>query len=433
MKAKILTSIPGSKSAKHLALNKKLNGGWVVPHPFVHSGYGSGCYFKDIDGNTFLDFASQIASNPLGYNHPDIKKVIKRYTNSAPLKYAGQDFLVKEHNDLLEELLSITPQGFNAGFLINSGAEAVENAIKICMRKQKKAKYCISFKNAFHGRTLGALSLTNTAKKQQKENFFAIPTQRLPYSEEAGDVLRNMLKTISPEEIACIIMEPIQGEGGYNIPSEKMVKDIRTITKEHNIPLISDEVQAGMGRTGEWWGIQNFSVKPDVIAAAKALQVGATMANKAMFPTEPGSISSTWGGGHLIDLAVGAETIRSIKKQKLLSKVKKQGKDLLKRLHELSESFPVVLRPRGMGLMTAFDLPSNKLRNDVIIEAVKRGLVILGCGMQGIRLIPPYIVTQKEMNEAIEILQSSIKTCVPSTFQHRGPICDFMDCGETRT
>jgi len=225
-------------------------------------------------------------------------------------------------------------------------------------------------------------------------------------------------------------MEPIQGEGGYNIPSKKMVHDIRTITKENSIPFISDEVQAGMGRTGKWWGSENFDIKPDVIAAGKALQVAATISAKEMFPTEPGSISSTWGGGHLIDLAVGIETIRIIKKHHLLRNVDKQGKYLHKSLLELSKEIPHILNPRGMGLMRAFDLSTHKMRNDLVIEAAKRGLVILGCGLQGIRLIPPYIITEREIDEAINILKASLKACSQPSFKHRGKICEFMDCSE---
>jgi 4-aminobutyrate aminotransferase len=300
------------------------------------------------------------------------------------------------------------------------------------MRYEHKPKLCISFKNAFHGRTLGALSLTNTTKKQQKESFLSIPTERLPYTEEAGNVLLNLLNTYSPTDIACVIMEPIQGEGGYNIPPEKMVQDIRAITKEHNIPLISDEVQAGMGRTGEWWGIEQYGVIPDAMSVGKALQVGATVANKSLFPEEPGSISSTWGGGHRLDLALGIQVIKTIKKKHMLNKVNKQGKYLLRRLHELSTEGKV-MHPRGKGLMTAIDLPSNKMRNDVVMEAAKNGLVLLGCGLTGIRCIPPYIVTPKEIDEAMAILSQAIKVCSQRNFTHKGNICTFADCSQTHT
>ena len=161
MKPLIKTKLPGSKSSKILNKLEHLNIGSAGPYPFVHSKYGEGCYFKDIDNNIFLDFACQIASNPLGYNNPELKSIIKSL-QSHPIKLAGQDFTIEQHLDLLEELLTITPKELDKAFFINSGAEAVENCIKLALRKQKLAKYGISFESAFHGRTLGALSFTNS-------------------------------------------------------------------------------------------------------------------------------------------------------------------------------------------------------------------------------------------------------------------------------
>ena len=433
MKAKIITKIPGTKSEKVIHTVRKLNGGWGVSYPFVHSKDGSGCYFKDIDENTFLDFASQIASNPLGYNHPDIKAVIKQYSSRAPVKFAGQDFLVKEHALLLEELLSITPRHLNAAFFVNSGAEAVENCLKISMRNRKKAKVGISFESAFHGRTLGALSCTNS-KTIQKKNFFSIPMKRLPFDESAGDVLQQMLKhDVAPEGVAFIILEHLQGEGGYRVPSKKMVKDIRVIAKQHNIPYIADEVQAGMGRTGEWWAFQHFKIQPDTFSSAKALGIGATIANKKFFPKEPGSICSTWGGGQIIDLAVGVQTIKTLKRKRILSNVQRMGVFLEKELQALSAICPQVSNIRGLGLMRAFDLPSKKAREDVIIGALKNGLVLLGCGDKGVRLVPPLIIKREEIIEAIDILEKTIKECCKPKFKHTGKICQYTACSEDGT
>ncbi len=407
-----------------------MNGGFSGAYPFVHSKEGYGSYFKDIDNNVFLDFACQIASNPLGYNHPDINEVIKKY-KEHPLKYAGQDFTVPEHLELLEELISITPPEFNSAFLTNSGAEAVENCMKLALRKQKQAKYGISFESAFHGRTLGALSCTNS-KSVQKRNFFSIPVKRLPFNGDAIENLHRILKQeSSAEEIGFIIMEPIQGEGGYNIASKELLKEIRKITKQNNIPFISDEVQSGIGRTGKWWAIQNFNITPDIISSAKALQVGATIANRRMFP-EPGSISSTWGGGHLIDLAIGAQTIKTIKKRKLLNNINKQGSIIKKRLLEL-ETENMISKTRGLGLMIAFDLPSAKVRNDFIIECLKNGLVLLGCGEKSVRIIPPFVVGRQEIDEALSIMHSSLKKVNSLKFSHTGQICDYLTCGEHTT
>ena len=211
MRVSIKTSIPGPKSKKILQSAKKKNGGWSGVYPFVQTQEGAGCYFKDEDGNTLLDFASQVASNPLGYNHPDIKEVIKQYTSHAPVKFAGQDFLVKEHDDLLNELLSITPKKHNAAFLVNSGAEAVENAIKICMRKRRQSQFGISSKGDFHGRTLGALSYTHS-KPVQTKGFFSLPNKTTPFSEEAPEYLERMIHRSKSKKIAFVLIETVQGE-----------------------------------------------------------------------------------------------------------------------------------------------------------------------------------------------------------------------------
>ena len=169
MKPKIKTELPGPKSEIIINRIKNLNIAYSDPYPYVHSKKGKGCYFQDIDGNLFLDFASQIASNPLGYNDRELNRVVKSY-KKHPIKYAGQDFNVKEHADLLEELLTIAPKNLDKAFLVNSGAEAVENCLKLAMRKQKKAKFGISFEHDFHGRTLGALSYTHS-KPIHKKNL----------------------------------------------------------------------------------------------------------------------------------------------------------------------------------------------------------------------------------------------------------------------
>ncbi len=428
IKSKIITKIPGPRSLKILNRLRNVNGGFLGAYPFVHSKEGFRCYFKDLDNNIFLDFASQIASNPLGYNHPDLNEILKKY-KKMPVKYAGQDFTVEEHLKLIEELTSITPEGLNTAFLINSGAEAVENAMKLALRKQKQAKYVISFEGGFHGRTLGALSLTNS-KAVHKKNFFSISVKRLPFTEEAIEKFERILKQeSSPAEIGFIIMEVIQGEGGYNLASKKLVQGIRQVTKKYNIPFISDEVQSGIGRTGKWWAIDNFNVKPDIISSAKALQVGATIANKKLFP-EQGTISSTWGGGHIIDLAVGTQIIKTIKKRKLLNNINKQGNYIKKRLMEL-ENKGLISKIRGLGLMIGFDLKSEKMKNDFIIECVKNGLVLLGCGEKSIRVIPPYIINKEEIDEAFEIIENSLRKINSYTFKHKGNICNYLNCGGT--
>ena len=425
MKPKIKTQLPGPKSEIIIKKIRKLNIAYSDPYPYVHSKKGDGCYFKDVDGNLFLDFASQIASNPLGYNNKELNKVIKSY-RKHPIKYAGQDFNVKEHADLLEGLLTITPKGLDKAFLVNSGAEAIENCIKLAMRKQKKAKFGISFQNSFHGRTLGALSYTHS-KTIHKQNFFSLPNKTLPFSEDAIDKLKKIIKQDSASSIAFVLMEAIQGEGGYNVAPEKLVKDVGKITKSYSIRFIIDEVQSGMGKTGKWWAHQHFNVTPDIMSSAKALQVGAAITSKK-FEVEPGSISSTWGGGHILDMAIGLKTIEIIKKKKLLNNINKMGNYLKKDLNDLN-----LENVRGKGLMLAFDLQNKNIRNNFVIESLKHGLVLLGCGEHSIRVIPPYIVSKKEIDQSLEIVEAANKKVNKPRFKHTGKICNYLNCGESHT
>ncbi|PIN79861.1 hypothetical protein COV16_02005 [Candidatus Woesearchaeota archaeon CG10_big_fil_rev_8_21_14_0_10_34_8] len=429
----IKTKIPGPKSSNILNKLKQKNGAWGTSYPLVHSSKGSGAYFTDIDNNTFLDFGSQIASNPLGYNHPALLKVSKEYSKRSPVKFAGQDFTVKEHLDLLDELLKITPKNINAGFIINSGAEAVENAIKIAMRRKRSAKFGISFTGAFHGRTIGALSCTNS-KAVHKKNYMSINMRRLPFSDEAPERLCQILDIeASPEDIGFVILEHIQGEGGYNLATQKMVKGIRRITKQYNIPFIADEVQSGMGRTGKWWAFQNFNVNPDIMSSAKALQVGAALANKSMFPREPGSLSSTWGGGHIIDLANGIATIKTIKKQKLLQKNSRNGKYLKKGLYTIADYHPSIKNIRGIGLMQAFDFKTKKMRDNFVLQMLKQGVVLLGCGHSGVRLVPPYIIKQDDIDLFLTEMEKALHVCGKKGIIHSGAICQYGQCASSHS
>ena len=427
MKINLITKLPGKRSLEILKKLHQLNGAHPNVHPFVHSGKGNGCYFKDLDGNTFLDFASQVASLPLGYNHPDLAEVLKRYT-TTPIKYAGQDFMVKEHADLLEELMTITPDGFNSAFLLNSGAEAVENCIKIAMRGRPHTEFGVCFEGSFHGRTLGALSFT-TSKKIYTENYPHIPRKVLSFTHNAAEELEIIIKHYGPEAVGFVLFEPIQGEGGYRPFPLELVKKLRKITKENGIPLIADEVQSGMGRTGTWWAMEQYKCNPDIMSAAKALQVGACIAKNNEFPKEAGAISSTWGGGHVLDMAMGLQVIKTIKKNDLLTHIGNIGGYLKKRLLEL-QSYELIDDARGFGLMQAFDMYDENERNNMVVECFRNGLVVLGCGHKGIRLIPPYITTKNEIDEAIGVIDMALKKVRKKGFKHYGKICDYLHCGE---
>ncbi len=424
----IKTDIPGPKSlqvAEHL---RQVNGAWAVPFPFVHSSGGSGAYCEDIDGNRFLDFGSQIATNPFGYNNDEMLSVVKKYSGRHPLKYAGQDFIVPEHGQLLDELISISPKGMNGGFLVNSGAEAVENAIKLCMHNRPGMKFSTSFDGAFHGRTLGALSLHHS-KEVHRHGYLLESNKELPWDDSASEVLQSLVTQYGAEAVGFVILEHLQGEGGYKIPSSVMVKKLFALSRKYNIPYVADEVQSGMGRTGKWWSFEHYGIVPDVFSAAKALQVGAVIAPRQDFPKESGSISSTWGGGHVLDMALGMKTIEMIKRDKLLPRNTKMGSKIVSGLRKIDSIDNV----RGRGLMIGFDMPDSRIRDTFVIESLKKGLIVLGAGDKSVRVIPPYIIDQKEIDEGLRVISEVSAKVISRGFESHGKICDFMDCGKSHT
>ena len=420
----IKTEIPGPKSLRVLERLREKNGAWSVPFPFVHSSKGEGCYCEDIDGNKFLDFGSQIATNPFGYNHPDMLEVVKRYSSRHPLKFAGQDFVVPEHLQLIEDLISISPKGMDAGFLVNSGAEAVENAIKICMHQRLGMKFSVSFDGAFHGRTLGALSLHHS-RFVHRQGYLLEANKELPFDDSAPDVLRELIGAYGSDALGFVILEHFQGEGGYRIPSSVMIKKLFSLARKSHIPYVADEVQSGMGRTGKWWSFEHYGIVPDVFSAAKALQVGAVVAPRRDFPPEHGSISSTWGGGHILDMALGIKTIEIIKRDRLLARNAKMGSRILNGLKKIDSLENV----RGCGLMIGFDLPDSRIRDAFVIESLKKGLIVLGAGEKSIRVIPPYIIEQSEIDEGLRVIEEVSAKVISRGFESHGKICEFMDCG----
>ncbi|MBS3176686.1 aminotransferase class III-fold pyridoxal phosphate-dependent enzyme, partial [Candidatus Woesearchaeota archaeon] len=284
-----------------------------------------GPFMTDPDGNVFLDFVSHVGSSPLGYNQPELVALMKKI-QIEPDRYAGSDIISVYGDDpesceipttshLHHKVHEITKHlGFNKAFFSNSGAEAVENAIKAAYDHRKNRGYGFTFLGAFHGRTLGSLSL-NRSKVVQRRYYPEIPNI-VPFHyccckthpcacewtivenkrkiSQLRATLDKQIGIIDPKEVAYIILEPIQGEGGYNVPNREFMKEVQEISDQYNIPLICDEIQSGMGRTGEWWACEHYGMKPDYITAAKALRVGATIGKSSMFP-ESGRISSTWG------------------------------------------------------------------------------------------------------------------------------------------
>jgi len=415
-----------------------------------------GPFCTDVDGNVLMDFASHVASSPLGYNNPKIMDRLEEFGPIDPAKIAGQDFYaaggglpddpdVPGPTQLQDRLIDITDHyGMDTVFLSNSGAEAIENAIKICY-DHVGGRHGITFKGAFHGRTMGALSL-NRSKAVHRRGFPEIASvESIPYCEnascdgssctcgflrpEAGEeaprrrkrrtsrpdevpsetltsALDAMLNpkrgNLDPDDVSYVIVEPIQGEGGYRFPSPAFMDEMESVLERYDVPLIVDEIQTGLGRTGEMWGADHYSIEPDVITSAKALRVGATISREGVFPDETGRISSTWGGGDLLAALQGVLTIDAIQEHDLLSNARKRGEQFKQRIREEDPDF--VEDVRGKGLMLAIEFDSRPRRDAVVHAAFERGLLTLGCGFRTLRILPPLDVTAREIELGADLL-----------------------------
>lgn len=402
-----VSKVPGPKAKQLVAKATKTIVNSTFVYPFAIKD-GDGCYLEDVDGNIFLDFTANIASCPLGYGHTDILKVLKKYSKIGAHKIAGQDFYCEEHLELSEAVLAISSKNLGRAFLSNSGAEAVENAIKLAYRKNGPLRG-ISCEGAFHGRTLGALTYT-FSKPVQKKNYPEFPSTRIKFCTRDDDPEVDAIHSVLAEDdsAAFIIMELIQGEGGLNIASRKFVANIAKAAKQYGIPLIIDEVQSGVGRTGSWWSYQHFGVTPNIVSAAKSLQVGATLCEDGFNP-ESGAVSSTWGGGDRIDMAVGKAILGVIRRDNLLTNAKKMGEYMMKRLLEMKNYDDRIIDVRGAGLMIGVEFKTKRQRDAIVNKSFKKGLLLLGCGEKTLRVIPPLIIQQRQIDEGVEILQRVLR------------------------
>jgi len=397
---------------------------------------GEGIWITDMDGNRFLDFTSGVSVVNTGHCHPAVVEAVRRQTGEL-MHFAGTDYYYETQTRLAERLARSAP-GKNAKkvFFTNSGAESVEAAIKLT-RWNTQRPITLGLIGAFHGRTMGALTMTSSRIAHRRRfNAFAgggthIPPPycyRCPYRQEYPScglycikILEEMYfnTVLPPEDVSAFVAEPVMGEGGYVVPPKDYFKAAQKVIKPYGILHVADEVQAGMGRTGKMWAIENFDVIPDVITSAKALgsgiPIGAMIFDAQLDYTYQGAHSNTFGG-NLVACAAANATLDVMEKEKLLENATRQGIYLKKRLEELMTKYEVIGDVRGIGLMVATEFVKDrktkeyatKLRDDIETEAYKRGLILLGCGRSSIRYIPPLIVTEDDIDEAIDILDASI-------------------------
>ena len=235
--------------------------------------------------------------------------------------------------------------------------------------------------------------------------------KRISFCERDDDPAINQIEKVAKKgKTAYIIVEAVQGEGGYNIAGRKFLKNLQKRAREIGVPLILDEVQSGLGRTGKWWAFEHFGLNPDIITSAKGLQVGATISSDEYAPKEESAVSSTWGGGHRIDMSIGLATIETIQRERLLSRARKTGRFFMKRLNEIQqECAAAVPAAQGLGLMLKFRMCSPGVRNDFVETCFKKGLLVLPAGRDSVRIIPPLNISENEAEEGIRIMASSAK------------------------
>jgi len=434
---KLVCPLPGPKARAAVEADHRLiSPSYTRSYPLVAK-RGRGMRIEDPDGNEFLDFAAGIAVVSTGHCHPEVVAAIQKQAAEL-IHISGTDFYNEPLTDLAAQLSAVAPMpGPHKFFYGNSGAEAIECALKLA-RYHTGRQQIISFFGAFHGRTMGALSLT-ASKPQQKRRFAplvpGVTHIRFPnvYREGIEDakaqeafslscaryIEEKLFKTVlAPEEVAAIFIEPIQGEGGYVVAPTNFLRELRAICDRYGILLVADEVQCGAGRTGKWWAIEHSGVEPDMVCMAKGIAsgmpLGICMTRADIMDWVPGSHASTFGGNP-VSIASSLATIEVLKREGIANAAR-VGAVMMKRLEGWKHSHPTVGDVRGRGLMIGIELVKDKAtrepaaaqRNRVETLAFERGLMVLGCGENSIRLCPPLIVTESEAMVALDILEDAL-------------------------
>jgi 4-aminobutyrate aminotransferase len=406
----LITQLPGPKAAAWIARDHQVvSPSYTRDYPLVVA-RGSGCTIEDVDGNLFLDFTAGIAVTATGHAHPEVVQAIADQA-SRLIHMSGTDFYYAPEIELAERLAKLAPGiGPKRVFFTNSGAETIEAALKLS-RFHTRRQRVISFIGAFHGRTYGAMSLTGSKVVQQRGFGPSLPgVHRVHFNCQRAELDELFSTTAPPDEVAAIFVEPIQGEGGYRVPSPEFLPMLRQVCDEYGILLIADEIQSGIGRTGRMFAIEHYGVVPDMICLAKGiasgLPLGALIARAELMDWPPGSHASTFGGNPVSCRA--ALTTLDLVEREYMANAIARGEQLTTGLKQLAGGTPHVADPRGLGLMQAIDIlgpqgPDPQRRAAVIQAAFRRGLLLLGCGKTAIRFCPALCVTAEQVATALEI------------------------------
>ena len=432
---KLKTALPGPNAQRVLEGDAKLiSPSYTRSYPLVAK-QGRGMVVRDVDGNEFLDFSAGIAVTSTGHCHPQVVAAIQKQAGEL-IHMSGTDFYYESMVTLAERLSKIAPMpGPHKVYYGNSGTEAVEAALKLA-RYHTKRPHIIAFLGAFHGRTMGALSLT-ASKPQQRRRFMPLVpgvthepypnvyrrpagTDAAQYAVECARYIEERIfKTIvPPEETAAIFVEPVQGEGGYVVAPNEFLQELRRICDKHGILLVADEVQSGCGRTGKMWAMQHSGVEPDIVTSAKGIAsgmpLGVTITKAEIMDWVPGSHASTFGGNPVC-IAASLATLDVLERE-AISNSATVGVHMMKRLSAWVEKHPSVADVRGRGLMIGVEITKDKqaktvapeLRDRIVELAFERGVLFLGAGESSVRISPPLIVSKEQADIAMDVLEESI-------------------------
>lgn len=405
-------------------------------HPNIPIVKEEGCYYFGADGKKYLDFTSGIAVTNTGHRHPKIVQSIK---DAADQLVHGPSGVIMYESilQLSKNLGEVLPGDLDCFFFANSGTEAIEGALKLAKFVTERP-YVVSFTGCFHGRSLGALSVTTSKSKYRKFLQPSHLSYQIPYADAKScpegmdpeeycveqlekDFKRLFKHQVTPEEVACVILEPVLGEGGYIIPPKSWVKRIREICDEHGILLIFDEVQTGFGRTGEWFASQYFGVTPDIMAIAKGIASGlplsATVASKELMKKWPIGMHGTTFGGNPIACSVALTTLEIFHEENLVENSKVVGAYATKKLNELKAKYAIISDVRSVGLMIGIEIsnletgePDGQAVMKILDYALEEGVLFYLCGNVGevIRMIPPLTVTKEQIDDGLKMLEKAI-------------------------
>ncbi len=407
----------------------------LVIHTGIVAKKGRGIYVEDLEGRRYMDFTSGLATVNLGHNHPGVVEAIKR--QAEDFIHSGCIFYYEPLIELAEKLRQVTPPGIDMFFFSNSGAEAVEGAIKLA-RYSTGRQGIVAFTGGFHGRTFGSLSLTTSSMRYRRMYHPLVPSiyhSPYPYcfrcffgqrpgacGMDCYTYLERLFKhLIPPEEVACFIVEPVLGEGGYVVPPEDFLRRLRALCDQWGILLVLDEVQSGMGRTGKWFASEHFGVVPDIMTIAKGIASGlplsAVAAKKEIMGKWPKGAHGTTFGGNPVSCSAAIATIGIIEKEGLLEQASVTGQYAMKKLRSIQERYPSIGDVRGLGLMIGIEFVTSSGEADtaglnaVIKSCLEKGLVLLECGVDKniIRLAPPLIVKTEEIDAGLGIFEAALK------------------------